>query len=657
MKKASFRNRSGEIFGNVLMGLVYLFLYAPLIVMIVFSFNAGKSTSVFQGFDLRWYRELFAGGALLTYLKNSLLLAVLSSVLATVLGTLAAVGIYQLKNKRISSSILTVNNIPMMNPDIVTGVSMMMMFVFVGGFLAANRDSVNFFTLLIAHVTFNTPYVLLNVLPKLKATDKRLVEAAMDLGCTPVQAFFKVVFPQLIPGVLSGLLMAFTLSFDDFVISYYTSGADFVTLPVYIYSLVKKTVKPDVYALYTIIFVAILLLLIVYNALQNKGTGKKSEKKKKSSVIRTVAFATAAVVLVVGLFVFSPKPNVELNSLIDESYYVNEKLEGTTLNVYNWAEYISDGEDDTLDVIAAFEELTGIKVNYVTYESNEVMYSKLEGESVSYDIVIPSDYMIAQLISKDMLMKLDFERIPNYTLIDEKYKNMYFDPENEYSVPFSVGLVGLIYNTTMVEETPDSWSVMWDEQYKGQILTFNNSRDAFMIAQMMAGVDINSTSKADWDRAAELLRSQKKVLQGYAMDEVFNKMEGGNAAIAPYYAGDFLTMQGENPDLEMIYPKEGTNIFVDSICVPKGAKNYDAAMMFINFLLEPEVALANAEYICYATPNTAVLENEDYSLKDNKYLYPENYDEVVSNASYYQDLPAEIKSYYGDLWTEIKGGG
>ena len=657
MKRTSFKNRSGEICGNILMGLVYLFLYAPLIVMIVFSFNAGKSTSVFQGFDLRWYRALFAGGALLTYLKNSLLLAVLSSVLATVLGTLAAVGIYQLKSKRISSAILTVNNIPMMNPDIVTGVSMMMMFVFVGGFLAANRDSVNFFTLLIAHVTFNTPYVLLNVLPKLKATDKRLVEAPMDLGCTPVQAFFKVVLPQLVPGILSGLLMAFTLSFDDFVISYYTSGADFVTLPVYIYSLVKKTVKPDVYALYTIIFVAILLLLIVYNALQNKGTGKKSEKKKKSSVIRTVAFATAAVVLVVGLFVFSPKPNVELNNLIDESYYVNEELEGTALNVYNWAVYISDGEDDTLDVIAAFEELTGIKVNYVTYESNEVMYSKLEGESVSYDIVIPSDYMIAQLISKDMLQKLDFERIPNYGLIDEKYKNMYFDPENEYSVPFSVGLVGLIYNTTMVEETPDSWSVMWDEQYKGQILTFNNSRDAFMIAQMMAGVDVNSTSKADWDKAAELLRSQKKVLQGYAMDEVFNKMEGGNAAIAPYYAGDFLTMQGENPDLEMIYPKEGTNIFVDSICVPKGAKNYDAAMMFINFLLEPEVALANAEYICYATPNTAVLENEDYSLKDNKYLYPENYDEVVSNASYYQDLPAEIKTYYGDLWTQIKGGG
>lgn len=654
MRKQSFGKRSGLALGDLLMGLVYLFLYAPLLVMVFFSFNSGKSTSVFQGFSLRWYVELFSGGELLEYLKNSLLLAVASSLIATVLGTLAAVGIWKLRSKRLSSAMMTVNNIPMMNPDIVTGVSMMMMFVFVGTLVATTADSVNFFTLLIAHVTFNTPYVLLNVLPKLRATDKSLVEAAMDLGCTPVKAFFKVVFPQLVPGILSGLLMAFTLSFDDFVISYYTGGADFVTLPVYIYSLVKKTVKPNVYALYTIIFVAILLLLIGYNALQNRDAGKKSDKKKKSSVIRPVALALVAVVVVVGLFAFSPSVNVTVEKLVDESYYTND-LAGTTLNVYNWAEYISNGEDDTLDVIAAFEDLTGINVNYVTYESNEVMYSKLQSGSVSYDIVIPSDYMIERMIRDAALQKLDFERIPNYKFVDEKYKGMYFDPQDEYSVPYSVGLVGLIYNTTMVKGTPDSWSIMWDEQYKGQVLTFNNSRDAFMIAQMVAGVDLNSTNKADWDKAAEYLRTQRPNLQGYYMDEVFNKMESGNAAIAPYYVGDFLTMQEENEDLSLIYPKEGTNIFVDSICVPKGAKNYDAAMMFINFLLEPEVATANAEYICYATPNTGVLANENYSLGDNEYLYPENYDEIVANATYYKDLPAEIRTYYEELWIRVKG--
>lgn len=638
------------------MGLVYLFLYAPLLVMIVFSFNAGKSTSVFQGFSLRWYQELFSGGELIEYLKNSIVLAIASSFVATVLGTLAAVGIYQLKHKKLSSAIMTINNIPMMNPEIVTGVSMMMMFVFVGAVISSQADSVNFLTLLIAHITFNTPYVLLNVLPKLRATDKTLVEAAMDLGCTPRQSFFKVVLPQLIPGILSGFLMAFTLSFDDFVISYYTSGADFVTLPVYVYSLVKKTVKPNIYALYTIVFVAILLVLIGQNSLQNDDASKKTAKQKKAALIRLSAFVTAVVVIIAGLSIFAPERNVTVENLVNEEYYNRPDLAGTTLNVYNWAEYISNGEDGSLDVIAAFEDLTGIKVNYVTYDSNEVMYGKLQSESVSYDIVIPSDYMIERMIADGALLKLDFSKIPNYeSFIDQRYKDMYFDPNNEYSAPYSVGMVGLIYNTAMVDTAPDSWSVMWDEKYAGKVLTFNNSRDAFMIAQMMAGVDINSTNKADWDKAADFLRSQKKVLQGYVMDEVFNKMEAGNAAIAPYYVGDFLTMQEENPDLELIIPKEGTNIFVDSICVPKGAKNYEAAMMFINFMLEPEVALANAEYICYASPNLGVLENEEYSLKDDPYLYPENYDELVKNSAYYKNLPADIRVYTETLWNKVRG--
>lgn len=638
------------------MGLVYLFLYAPLLVMIVFSFNAGKSTSVFQGFSLRWYQELFSGGELIEYLKNSIVLAIASSFVATVLGTLAAVGIYQLKHKKLSSAIMTINNIPMMNPEIVTGVSMMMMFVFVGAVISSQADSVNFLTLLIAHITFNTPYVLLNVLPKLRATDKTLVEAAMDLGCTPRQSFFKVVLPQLIPGILSGFLMAFTLSFDDFVISYYTSGADFVTLPVYVYSLVKKTVKPNIYALYTIVFVAILLVLIGQNSLQNDDASKKTAKQKKAALIRLSAFVTAVVVIIAGLSIFAPERNVTVENLVNEEYYNRPDLAGTTLNVYNWAEYISNGEDGSLDVIAAFEDLTGIKVNYVTYDSNEVMYGKLQSESVSYDIVIPSDYMIERMIADGALLKLDFSKIPNYeSFIDQRYKDMYFDPNNEYSAPYSVGMVGLIYNTAMVDTAPDSWSVMWDEKYAGKVLTFNNSRDAFMIAQMMAGVDINSTNKADWDKAADYLRSQKKVLQGYVMDEVFNKMEAGNAAIAPYYVGDFLTMQEENPDLELIIPKEGTNIFVDSICVPKGAKNYEAAMMFINFMLEPEVALANAEYICYASPNLGVLENEEYSLKDDPYLYPENYDELVKNSAYYKNLPTDIRVYTETLWNKVRG--
>lgn len=265
--------------GKIVMGIVYLFLYAPLLVMFFFSFNRGRSTSVFAGFSLKWYRELFTSDKyLMECLKNSLQLAVISAVIATILGTIAAIGIYYLKNKYISGAIMTVNNIPMMNPDIVTGVALMLLFVFVGT-LFHTTTKVNFWTLLIAHITFNIPYVLLNVLPKLRQTDPKLTEAAMDLGCTPMRAFMKVVLPQIRPGIAAGLLMAFTLSFDDFVISYYTSGTDFVTLPVYIYSLVKKTVTPDIYALYSIIFVAILLLLIVYNLITGN-TEKKGIKTK-----------------------------------------------------------------------------------------------------------------------------------------------------------------------------------------------------------------------------------------------------------------------------------------------------------------------------------------------------------------------------------------
>ena len=324
---------------------------------------------------------------------------------------------------------------------------------------------------------------------------------------------------------------------------------------------------------------------------------------------------------------------------------------GTTLNVFNWGEYMSIGSEGSLDVNAAFEALTGIKVNYMNFESNEAMYAKIKSEAVSYDILIPSDYMIARLISEDMLQPLDFSKIDNYHYIDEQYKNLYFDPDNTYSVPYNVGMVGLIYDTSVVEGTPDSWEIMWDAKYTDNILTFNNPRDTFAIAQFLLGMDINSENKADWDKAAEKLKEQNPVLQARVMDEVFNKMEGDNAAIAPYYAGDFLTMQENNPDLAFVYPKEGTNIFVDSVCVPSNAQNYNAAMMYINFLMEPEVALANAEYICYASPNTAVVENPDYTFYHNEILYPSA--DATPKTQYFHDIDVEIRSYYEKLWEEI----
>lgn len=329
-----------------------------------------------------------------------------------------------------------------------------------------------------------------------------------------------------------------------------------------------------------------------------------------------------------------------------------ESLRGTKLYVYNWGEYISDGEDGSLDVNAAFEEKYGIEVVYNTFDNNESMYAKLQSGGVSYDVVIPSDYMIERMINEDMLEKLDFDNIPNYQYIDEKYTNLDYDPTNEYSVPYNVGMVGLIYNKTLVSEAPTSWTALWDAQYTGQILMFNNPRDAFAIAQSVLGLDYNTEDSADWNAAAEKLKEQKTVIQSYVNDEVFNKMESGEATLAPYYAGDYLSMLDINPDLGFVYPTEGVNTFVDAMCVLKDSENKAAAELYINFMLESDVALANAEYICYASPNTQVINNSEYSFYGNEILYPTTENTVPTQI--FTNLSDETLSLMNSLWDDVK---
>ena len=326
-------------------------------------------------------------------------------------------------------------------------------------------------------------------------------------------------------------------------------------------------------------------------------------------------------------------------------------LKGTTLYVYNWGEYISDGDDGTLDVNKAFTEKYGIEVVYDTFDNNESMYSKLKSGGVKYDVVIPSDYMISRMIKEDMLEKLDFDNIPNFKYIDENYRNLSFDPTNEYSVPYTVSFVGLIYNTKMVDTVPDSWQILWDEKYTNNILMFNNPRDAFAIAQSILGQDYNTDSEVAWRVAAQLLKEQKSVNPGYVNDEVFLKMESGEAALAPYFVGDYYTMKENNDDLAFVYPKEGVNYFFDAACVLKGTKNKKAAELYINFLNEPEVALANAEYICYGSPNTAVFENPEYSFYNDELLYPE---EGAFKTQIYLNLPENILALMSTLWDDVK---
>ena len=331
-----------------------------------------------------------------------------------------------------------------------------------------------------------------------------------------------------------------------------------------------------------------------------------------------------------------------------------------TINVYNWGEYISDGSEGSLDVNAAFTEATGIRVNYTTYASNEDMYAKLKSGATGYDVIIPSDYMIKRLLDEDMLEKLNYNNIPNFEYISEDFHNPYYDPTNEYTVPYTYGMVGVIYNSARVDEVDiGTWDLLWNEKYKGDILQYNNSRDAFGTAMYRLGIDVNTTDETEWRKALNALSGQKPLVQSYVMDEIFNKMESGEAAIASYYAGDYLTMSENNENLSFYYPEEGTNIFIDAMCIPKGSKNKELAEEYINFMLSEEVAIANAEYICYACPNTLVTGSEEYIEYMGEdwmaVLYPENFDfKTEYDKNCYKNLPTETLNMVNGLWEELK---
>lgn len=368
--------------------------------------------------------------------------------------------------------------------------------------------------------------------------------------------------------------------------------------------------------------------------------------KKFLAVLMIVLALTAS-------FPFTAFADDEVFTQEQIDYYKNLGLQGTTVNVYNWGEYISDGGEGSMDVVSEFERLTGATVNYTNFESNENMYSKLVGGGVSYDVIVPSDYMIDRLIDEDLLLPLDYDNIPNMKYIDPQYQNLFFDPDQKYSVCYNVGTTVLIYNKTMVDEEPDSWSVLWDEQYKDKVLMFNNSRDSFAIAQAYLGKDFNSTTEQDWVECAQLLAEQKdKVNPVYVMDEVFNLMESGEYAFAVYYAGDYLLMVENNEDLGYCFPKEGVNAFFDAFCIPTCSKNKAGGEAFINFMHEPQVAYENCEYIYYRSPNITVEGNEDSSLYGSDVIYPKE----ELNTQYFKNLPQNIIELQNNLWTQVKSG-
>ena len=623
--------------------LIFIFLYIPMVVLILGSFNTGKNLAIFEGFTLNQYKELFRDQELLALLGNSLLIAILSTAIATAFGTFAAVGIHALK-PRMRKAVMGLTNIPMTNPDIVTGISLSLLFVFIGTGMLGQKQSLNFWTLLIAHITFNLPYVILNVMPKLQQMDPALQDAAMDLGCTPVRSFFKVTIHEILPGIISGAIMAFTMSLDDFVISYFVTGTDFVTLPVKIYSFTKKPIHPKIYAMFTLLFLLIFVLMVAMNLLQLRGEKHKTQKQTKPEsrgmrIFKRVGAVACAVVLLFGSL----------------ALIVATRRDRITLNVMNWGQNIADGSDGTMDIIAAFEQAhPNIDVNYAEYASNEELYSKLSNGGLVVDVIIPSDYMIARMIKENMLLELNFDNIPNYVNVMDTYKNQAYDPENKFSVPYTWGTVGIIYNSQYVDEADvTGWELLWNEKYEGQILMFDNSRDAFGIAQYMLGVDVNTTDKALLQQCADALSKQRPLVQQYVMDQVYAKMEEGNAWIAPYYAGDAMMMMENNEDLRFYLPEEQAfNLFIDAMCIPTCCQEKEAAEQFINFMCDPEISGANMDYICYGSPIAGATEYMEDYLAESGVIYPPA--EVLERGTSYSFLPEDITRYVENLFLQVR---
>ena len=663
--------KRNSAFNRTFTVLVFLFLYLPIFLLIVFSFNQGNSNTVWTGFSLHWYKELFQDRLIMRSVYTTLLVSILATLISTFAGTFAAIGFYSLRRRK-RAVLNTVNNIPMMNADIVTGVAMCLFFVAFFGlwsnfaqwinsiqslFVLPERLTLGFGTLLIAHITFNIPYVILSVGPKLRQMDKNLIDAAQDLGCTWFQAFFKVMLPEIKPGIVSGALTAFTMSVDDFIISYFTAGSSSSTLAMTIYGMTKKRVTPEINAISTLLFVVVLILLVITNVRESRQEQLELRRKK----LRTATAAEAARYARKNRS-WGPLPKiagtvVAVALIVVICMGAARNANQRVVNVCSWGEYIDES------LIEQFEEKTGIAVNYQTVESNEALYSLLKSGAGDYDVIVPSDYMISQLIEEDMLEKLDYSNIPNFSLIDQRFKNLPYDPANEYTVPYAWGTIGIIYNTTMIDGPITSWSAMFDTQYANNVLMFRNSRDAMATALLYLGYSLNTTDEAQLREAYDLLVTAKQngVYQSFVMDEIYQKLEGGNAAIGAYYAGDYLSMLENNEDLAFAIPEEGTNWFVDAMCVLKDAPHKEEAEAWINFIASTEANLANMDYIWYASPNAEALEQyPQYYLETyGEELDPEIYEimaasqETLDRCQMYLVLPYETRALYNELWIQL----
>ena len=622
---------------KIILTLTMLFFYLPILYIIIFSFNDSRSLTKFGGFSLRWYEKMFADSTMMEAVLYTVIIAVIATVVATVVGTITAIGLSK-SRKVVQKMVERINDLPVMNPDIVTAISLLMFF----SVLTVKKG---FGTLLIAHIMFCIPYVMLSVTPKLRSLDPNLIDAAMDLGATPFQALAKVIVPQIRPGIVSGALIAFTMSFDDFVISYFTTGNGVNNISILVYTMSKR-VNPSINALSTIVILLITLVLGVVNIVPIVREKREKDGKSSRAVSRKAMAAVAAVLV---LAVVGGTVGARLSQQHKSAAAV-EKYGSNVLKLYLPGEYLGE------NVISDFEKQYGVRVIVENFDSNEMMYTKLMAGD-RYDVIIPSDYMIERLMNEDFLQPLDKSMIPNMENMSDAVLGMSYDPDNTYSIPYFWGSVGLVYNHENVDPAvieSEGWEVLRNTDYAGHIYIYDSERDSFMMAFKALGYSMNTEDPNEINDAYEwLLQMNNTMSPVYVTDEVIDGMMNGYKDIAVVYSGDAAVVLDENEDMSFYMPSQGTNIWCDAMVIPANAENPKLAHEFINYMLTYEAAFDNTETVGYTSPNAEVFEemttSEDLYAENAAYLPRSGYeaDEMFHDN---QVLMRELSK----LWIKVK---
>lgn len=618
-----------RLFGKFLMVLAIAFFYLPILYMIVFSFNDGKSLTVFSGFSLRWYRHMLESGDMMEALYTTFSIAVLATAVSTVVGTISAIGLS--KSKKIVRDVMEqVNNLPLMNPEIVTAIGLMLLFI-------TFRVEKGYVTMLLAHIAFCIPYVMLSVMPKIRSLDPNLADAAMDLGATPWQALTKVIVPQITPGIVSGALIAFTMSVDDFIISYFVTGRGVKNLSIMVYTMSKR-VNPSINAISTLVVVIITIVLVVINVapvIAAKRTAKTEVKHRRIWI--PVTGGAVLAVIAVGFLQFG-------SGTLERPY------EGQTLHIYNWGEYTGE------NIIRDFEEETGATVVMDNFDSNEQMYIRVaNGES--YDLLVPSDYMIQRLIEEDLLQKLDKSKLDCLDKLSDAVKGLPYDPDNDYSIPYFWGTVGIVYDKTKVDIEDlerEGYNIFLDEKYKGDIYLYDSERDSFMMALKALGYSMNTENEDELQEAYEwLVQCVQTMEPEIVTDEIIDNMAQGRKALGLIYSGDATYVMAENENMGYYMPETGTNLWSDAMVIPKNARNVELAHAFINYASDYDGAYDNSSYVGYTSANQEVMEVLSGEGGDYEGInaYIPRTDNPNDEVFVYNE---ETKKIIGDLWSRVK---